>query len=90
MNASAITKTLWSLQAGDAVRVIGFDDSLPERYRVRLEEFGFHPGENVECLMTPGLGAPKLYRVSNTVFSLDDDIASCVLVQMAVSPGAAL
>lgn len=72
--------TLWSLAAGDRVQVVGFDAVLPEPYRVRLMEFGFHPGETVACLMTPGLGAPKLYRVSNTVFSLDNDVASHVLV----------
>lgn len=83
------TTTLWALAAGDRVRVVGFDDVLPEPYRVRLMEFGFHPGEVVACLLTPGFGAPKVYRVSNTVFSLDNEVACRVLVVPAPGGGAA-
>ena len=61
--------------------MIGFDDALPEPYRVRLMEFGFHPGEHVVCLISPGLGAPRVFRVSNTVFSLDGEIARGVYVR---------
>jgi Fe2+ transport system protein FeoA len=45
-------------------------------------EFGFHPGETVVCLQSPALGAPKVYRVSNTVYSLDDEVASHVRVRL--------
>jgi Fe2+ transport system protein FeoA len=38
-------------------------------------ELGFHPGERVSCLQAPALGAPRVYRVSNSTFSLDDEIA---------------
>lgn len=81
MTFSENTLNLWSLMPGDEVHVIGFDSALSEPYRVRLMEFGFHPGETVSCLIAPGFGAPKVYRVSNTVFSLDDDIASRVFVR---------
>ena len=84
MSSTENTLNLWSLMPGDEVDVIGFDSALPEPYRVRLMEFGFHPGETVSCLIAPGFGAPKVYRVSNTVFSLDDDIASRVLVRATV------
>ena len=76
------SQKLWSLKPGDCCDVIGFDDGLPEPYRVRLMEFGFHPGEVVECLINPGLGAPRVYRVSNTVFSLDAEIAHRVFVRL--------
>jgi ferrous iron transport protein A len=46
-------------------------------------EFGFHQGEAVTCLLRPGFGAPRVYRVSNTVFSLDVEIARLVLVQQS-------
>jgi Fe2+ transport system protein FeoA len=41
---------------------------------------GFHPGEHISCVLSPSLGAPKLYRVNNTVYSLDDSIASLIEV----------
>jgi Fe2+ transport system protein FeoA len=44
-------------------------------------ELGFHPGELVSCMQAPALGAPKVYRVANTVFSLDDQIATHIRVR---------
>ncbi|MCB1677307.1 MAG: ferrous iron transport protein A [Halioglobus sp.] len=76
-----MTISLWSLRAGDWCEILGFDDALEDKYRVRLMEFGFHPGEMVACLQAPAFGAPKVYRVSNTIYSLDDEVASHVRVR---------
>jgi len=73
--------SLWTMKAGEACEIVEYDGTLAERYKVRLMEFGFHPGETVTCLQAPAFGAPKVYRVSNTVFSLDDEVASHVLVK---------
>jgi len=86
MNAARQPKTLWALSKGETCAVSGYDDALPAPYRVRLMEFGFHQGEAVTCLLTPGFGAPRVYRVSNTVFSLDSEIAQYVLVAPAEDP----
>lgn len=79
---------LWNVTTGQQCEVVGFEEALPEAYRVRLMEFGFHPGEQVTCLMTPGMGAPRVYRVSNTVYSLDRDIAERVQVRPVLDGGA--
>ena len=50
-------------------------------------EFGFQPGSQVECLLTPGFGAPRVYAVSNSVFSLDQEIAQAVFVESAGASG---
>jgi Fe2+ transport system protein FeoA len=71
-------KTLWDLMQGQACLVQGFSQALDENYRVRLMELGFHPGETVTCVQAPRLGAPKLYLVHNTIYSLDDRIATMV------------
>jgi Fe2+ transport system protein FeoA len=70
-----VTFPLWNLTRGEAGIIDGFDDALPEIYCNRLMELGFHPGERVTCLQVPALGAPRVYRVSNSTFSLDDEIA---------------
>ena len=44
-------------------------------------EFGFYPGETVSCLQSPAFGAPKVFRVNNTIYSLDDEIADHILVE---------
>ena len=76
-------QSLWSLRAGEACEILGYDDVLAEPYRNRLMEFGFHPGETVTCLQAPAFGAPKVYRVSNTIYSLDDEVAAHVRVRPA-------
>jgi Fe2+ transport system protein FeoA len=75
MTSSNDTITLWDIAPSASCLVSGFDAHLPEPYRVRLMEFGFHPGELVECLL--------VYRVSDTVYSLDRDIATLVHVSPA-------
>ncbi len=77
-----MTLTLWSLKAGDKCEILDYDDAIAEPYKVRLLEFGFHPGERVVCLQSPAFGAPKVYRVSNTIFSLDDEVAAHVRVKL--------
>lgn len=77
-----MTLSLWSLGAGDCCEILGYDDALADKYRVRLMEFGFHPGESVACVQSLAFGAPKIYRVSNTIFSLDDEVATHVLVRL--------
>ncbi|RLQ20656.1 ferrous iron transport protein A [Seongchinamella sediminis] len=79
----AVNPSLWSLTAGDRCEILGYDDALAEKYRIRLMEFGFHPGEFVTCLHSPSFGAPKVYQVSNTVFSLDDEVAAHVSVRLS-------
>jgi Fe2+ transport system protein FeoA len=79
---NAMKLNLWSLKSGDRCEILGYDNALDEKYRIRLMEFGFHPGETVSCLHAVAFGAPKVYRVSNTVYSLDDEVASHVLVRI--------
>ena len=75
-----MSQSLWSLQAGDWGRIEDFDDALPQNYRVRLMELGFHAGEVVSCVQSPAFGAPKVYRVSNTIYALDDSVADHITV----------
>ncbi len=72
--------TLWDLTQGASARVSRFKSSTQGNYRTRLSELGFHPGELIACVLSPSMGAPKLYRVNNTVYSLDDSIASLIEV----------
>ena len=83
-----VRKSLWSLRAGESCRIEGYDEALAENYRVRMMELGFHPGETVSCVQSPAMGAPKVYRVSNTMFSLDDEVAAHISVSLLSGVGA--
>ncbi|MEO0424609.1 MAG: FeoA family protein [Pseudomonadota bacterium] len=75
-----MTSTLWDLPAGGSARLTGFSDTLDESYRQRLGELGFTAGVRVHCVNRPALGAPRLYRVHASAFSLEDTIARHMLV----------
>jgi Fe2+ transport system protein FeoA len=77
-----MNSSLWTLKAGERCEILGYDDALDDKYRIRLMEFGFHPGESVVCVQVLAFGAPKVYRVSNTIFSLDDEVAAHVRVRL--------
>lgn len=74
--------SLWSLGRGDHCRIDRFDNALAKNYRVRMMELGFHPGEEVSCVQAPAMGAPKVYRVSNTLYSLDQEVAAHIEVSL--------
>ncbi len=74
-NKSDSNGSLWDLPLGKKCRIEGFRGGLEKNYRTRLRDLGFHQGEIVTCVMTPRLGAPRLYRVHNTVYSMDDQVA---------------
>ncbi len=74
--------SLWTLKAGERCEILGYDQMLPDNYRTRMMEFGFHPGETVTCLQSVAFGAPKVYRVSNTIFSLDEEVADHIQVRV--------
>ena len=70
--------TLWDIKKGHSAIVSDFKPELDNSYRTRLSELGFFPGELVSCVLSPSLGAPRLYRANNSVYSLDDSIASMI------------
>lgn len=73
-----LKQSLWDLRQGQKCRVQGFRGDMDETYGLRLRELGFHPGETVTCVMSSRFGTPRLYRVHNTVYSLDDRIARLI------------
>ena len=73
-----MSKSLWQLRRGDSCVITGFDSALQPRFRTRLTELGFRPGAGISCTAAPRMGAPKLYRVANAVFSLEKQIAELV------------
>ena len=83
------TLTLWNLPLDTPAELIGFTDVLSTRYRGRLQEFGFHAGEEISCQQRPGFGAPRVFRVSNATYCLDQELAEQVLVRpLGASPHA--
>ncbi len=68
-------RTLLELGINQEAQIIGFSTKLTLSYMTRLRELGFREGEFVKCLKTPPLGAPRVYEICGSVFSMDTDIA---------------
>ena len=79
--ATTDTFTLWDLPLNTPAELIGFTETLSTRHRGRLQEFGFHSGEEISCQQQPGFGAPRVFRVSNATYCLDQELAEQVLVR---------
>lgn len=79
-------KNLWHLKTGQSATLTGFDAKLDPRYRDRVEELGFRANAEVSCVKAPAFGAPKVYRINNSVFSLEHTIASLLFAD--ASPAA--
>lgn len=73
--------SLWQLQRGDTVLIAHYSDALASNYCRRLQELGFRLGAKVVCTAAPSLGAPKLYRVDNAVYSLDKLVAGAIYAE---------
>jgi len=43
------TFTLWDLPLNAPAELVGFAETLSARYSGRLQEFGFHSGEEISC-----------------------------------------
>ena len=87
--ATIDTLTLWDLPLNTPAELIGFTYTLSDRYRGRLQEYGFHSGEEISCQQQPGFGAPRVFRVSNATYCLDQELAEQVLVRpVGASPDA--
>jgi Fe2+ transport system protein FeoA len=81
MAGIAMQHTLWDMNAGDTAELAGWSDALPQVYETRLLELGFRPGATVACVQRPRFGAPRIFRVGNAVFSLEDTIGCAVLIR---------
>ena len=80
--ATTDTFTLWDLPPNTPAELVGFAETLSASYRGRLQEFGFHSGEEISCQQRPGFGAPRVFRVSNATYCLDQELAEQVLVRL--------
>lgn len=67
--------TLVELKKNERAQINGFSAKLSLDYITRLRELGFREGVLIKCLKTPPLGAPRIFEVCGSVFSVDFDIA---------------
>ncbi|MBL7664314.1 MAG: ferrous iron transport protein A [Bacteriovoracaceae bacterium] len=72
--------TLWQLNENELVIIDSIETDLKSEYLKRLNEIGFAKGEEVLCLKSLPFNGPKIYQVSDTVFSLEKELATKVQV----------
>ena len=66
---------LWELPEQKVAGVERFDDSLPKEFALRLNEIGIHRGSSIKCLKVVPFNGPRVYQISDGVFSLEKSAA---------------
>lgn len=73
-------QTLWDLLPLDAACIVDISPLIDKSYRNRLHDLGFLVGEVVACVRRTPFQGPRLFKIGDSVFSLDRDIAQSVMV----------
>ena len=75
MSSSKKTRSLLDLKVNEEGQINSFSTHLSHDYTIRLRELGFREGEFVKCLKTPPLGAPRIFEICGSVYSMETEIA---------------
>lgn len=78
--------TLWNLHQGHSGVVSHLTSELSEALNTRLTDLGFRAGQRVHCIHRPAFGAPRVYRVNGSTYSLDHHLAEQVVLQDDSTP----
>ena len=78
--STAGTMTLWTLRQGRSGVVSHLSSGLSGALATRLTDLGFRAGQRVHCIHQPGFGAPRVYRVNGSTYSLDNQLAEQVVL----------
>lgn len=75
MSSSHKNRSLLDLTVNQEGQIYSFSSRLSHDYTIRLRELGFREGEFVKCLKTPPMGAPRIFEICGSVFSMETEIA---------------
>jgi Fe2+ transport system protein FeoA len=71
---------LWDLPKLQQGTLQNFSNDLSAVEHQRLADLGFHTGEAILCLQQSPFGGPRSYRIGDSVFSLEREIALKILI----------
>lgn len=72
--------TLWQLSVAGRAVVSCISNDLPKAYQTRIQDFGFLPGQPVECLRHTPFNGPRLFQLGDSILSLDQATAEGILI----------
>lgn len=73
---------LGGLTPKQRAKIRGFDASLDADFRHRLRELGFFEGAEVEYVRAIPFGGPRVFRVSDAIYSIEPWIAAQILIDV--------
>lgn len=63
------------------MEITGYEATIDETIRLRLMDLGFTTGNLVECLRRVPLSGPRVFEIAGSVFALEKEVASLVVVK---------
>lgn len=71
---------IWQLAVNQKGQILGYSSEIIVEQKRRLQDLGFVEGEVVECVRRLPFDGPCLFQVQNTVYALEKNIATSVLL----------
>lgn len=71
---------LWAMKENSTAVVLSLDNALLDCHALRLTELGLRVNERIKCLKHIPFRGPRIYLIGDSVFSLAEDVASCIQV----------
>jgi len=71
--------TVWNMNIGNTA-IIESIDNCSDPFTRRLSELGLFRGAKLTCLKALPFHGPKVYKLSDSIFSLDRELASKIKI----------
>lgn len=73
--------SLWKLKIHQSAKLSHVGDGACDCQKRRLAELGFQEGKEIICTRSLPFDGPRVYQISDTVISLDKELAKQVQIQ---------
>lgn len=76
-----MTIKLWNLTKTRSAKIISLCTTAQPGECLRLNELGLFAGQKITCLKVAPFKGPRLYQVSDSIFSLAQEVADKIIVE---------
>lgn len=76
-----MAKKLWELKKSHSGKILSLCDSTEPNECIRLNELGLFSGQEITCLKAAPFMGPRVYQVSDSIFSLAREVANKIIIE---------
>lgn len=76
-----MAKNLWELKKLSSGKILSLCETAAPNECVRLHELGLITGQEITCLKASPFKGPRIYKVSDSIFSLAQEVANKIMIE---------